>query len=124
MNGEQKNPYARQHINTAFLSLSLASFFAFVPQYALAQSITIDNPTSFANFADFVEAILDVIVQIGVPIAAIFIIYSGFLFVTARGNETKLEEAKKALLWTVVGTAVLLGSWVLAIAVSDIVASF
>ena len=33
---------------------------------------------------------------------------------TAQGNETKLEKAKTTFLWTVIGAAVLLGSWAIA----------
>jgi uncharacterized MnhB-related membrane protein len=42
------------------------------------------------------------------------IIYAGFLFVTASGNETKLETAKRALTYALIGTAILLGSVVIA----------
>jgi hypothetical protein len=42
------------------------------------------------------------------------IIYSGFLFVFARGNSEKLGKAKDALLYTLIGAAILLGSWAIA----------
>lgn len=52
--------------------------------------------------------------KIGIPIVALAIIYSGFLFVFARGNEEKLKTAKDALLYSVIGAAILLGSWAIA----------
>jgi Type IV secretion system pilin len=54
------------------------------------------------------------IMEIGIPIVALAIIYSGFLFVFARGNPEKLTKAKDALLYTLIGAAVLLGSWAIA----------
>jgi hypothetical protein len=66
---------------------------------------------------DFFAKILEVLITIGIPVVAFFIIYAGFLFVTARGDEKQLTTAKTTLLWTVVGAAVLLGSWVLAQAI-------
>ena len=47
-------------------------------------------------------------------VAVIAIIYSGFKLVTSRGNETKLEEAKRAFLYTTIGVAILLGAWAIA----------
>ncbi|MDP3726545.1 MAG: pilin [bacterium] len=72
------------------------------------------NPVGFASLGALIAAILDIIVQIAVPIAALFLIYSGFLFVTAQGDETKLGTAKSIFLWTMVGIAVLLGAKILA----------
>ncbi len=72
------------------------------------------NPIRFATFMDFVQAILQVVLKIGIPVAAIFIIYSGFLFVKAQGNEQELTKAKSAFTYAVIGTAILLGSWLLA----------
>jgi len=72
------------------------------------------NPVNFDSLRELIAAILDVIVQIGVPIAAVFLIYSGYLFVSARGSEEKLGKAKSIFLWTLVGIAVLLGASVLA----------
>ena len=72
------------------------------------------NPVGFDNLRGLITAILNVIVQIGVPIAALFLIYSGFLFVSARGSDETLIKAKSIFLWTLVGIAVLLGAAVLA----------
>lgn len=74
----------------------------------------LSNPISYNNIMDFVQAILQVVLKIGIPVAAMFIIYSGFLFVKAQGNEKELAEAKKAFTYAVIGTAILLGSWLLA----------
>lgn len=72
------------------------------------------NPIKYATFMDFVQAILQVVLKIGIPVAAMFIIYSGFLFVKAQGNESELTKAKSAFTYAVIGTAILLGSWLLA----------
>ena len=38
------------------------------------------------------------------------LVYVGFLFVAARGNEEKISSARSALVWTVVGGLILLGA--------------
>ena len=59
--------------------------------------------------------------MIGVPIIALAIIYAGFLFVTAQGNSEKLTKAKKTLLYTLIGAALLLGAVVIAEAIKGTV---
>jgi hypothetical protein len=66
----------------------------------------------------FVKLILEKIVM---PIASVvvvfFVIYSGFLFVTANGNEEKLKKAKKTFWAVIIGAVILLGSVVIANAI-------
>lgn len=66
-----------------------------------------------------------VVIPIAVPLLAIAIIYTGFLFVQARGKPDKITKAKEALKWTLIGGAIILGSYIIAEAlqstISDIV---
>lgn len=97
---------------------AVVALFLLLPFFFVRAAGTLQNPlVNINSFSELIEAILDIVVKIGVPIALLAIIYSGFLFVVAQGNEEKLETAKKALLWTVVGTGVLLGAWILAEAI-------
>jgi len=103
-------------------------FFIFLPTaliYADAhtcESGRFCNPISGANtIHEFIQVFLDGALTIGIPIVALAIIYSGFLFVAASGNSEKLGKAKTALLYSVIGAAVLLGSWALAELIRDTV---
>lgn len=80
-------------------------------------AFTIPPPTQATAFSDVVLAIADLMMKIGIPAAAIFLVYAGFLFVTARGNETQLATAKKIFMWTVLGTAIIVGAKYIASAV-------
>lgn len=77
-------------------------------------SIQIDNPIGLNNMtiADVINKIIAFALKIGIPIIAIAIIYSGLLFVTARGNDSQLETAKNAFTYAIIGGAILLGSWI------------
>jgi len=80
----------------------------------------LQNPLrSICSFEDFVELLLQAVIRIGLPIAVLFIVYAGFLFVTAQGNVTKLEEAKRTFLYTIIGVTIFLGSWALALIVKN-----
>ena len=77
------------------------------------------NPLSTNTVQEFIEKALEGLLRIGIPLVAIAIIYSGFLFVMARGNSEKLKTARDSILYTVIGAAILLGAWT----ISKIIAS-
>jgi hypothetical protein len=81
------------------------------------------NPLKVTSITDFIKALLDTVIKIAIPIIALAIIYSGFLFVSARGNGEKLETAKRTFIYTLAGAAILLGAWALATIVSDTVSA-
>jgi len=84
------------------------------PGVTIDQGGPISNPLgSIESISALVTKILDIVVQIGLPAIALAIVYTGFLFVAARGNDTKLTQAKTTLLWTVIGAAVILGVFVI-----------
>src|SRR3989344_8479907 len=97
---------------------TLILIFLFGPKAVSAvapgQPITpkFENPLKAESFKALVVNLMEIIIQIGIPIGVFFIIYAGFLLVTARGNEDKVKKGKQFLLWSVIGTAVLLGALV------------
>lgn len=93
-----------------------------VPLVGHAQGSRYINPfsvggTSIDNVPQALFTLVDAFLLILAPIAVVMIIYAGFLFVTAQGNEAKLTLAKKTLLWSVVGLILILGTKVLATAI-------
>lgn len=76
----------------------------------------IDNPlgNNTSLFGLLVSIIDNILLPIGGVLAVLAFVYSGFLYVMARGNETKIKDAHRALLYSAIGTAVLLGSWMIA----------
>ena len=80
-------------------------------------SATIDNPLSADSLFCFLKDTLDIFLTIGIIIAVLFMVYAGFLFVTARGDTAQLTTAKKAFLGAVIGTAIIMGVWVIAQAI-------
>jgi len=80
----------------------------------------LSNPLrNICSFEDFVELLLQAVINIGLPIAALFIVYSGLLFVTAQGSEAKIQKAKDVFFYTVIGVTIFLGSWALALIVKN-----
>lgn len=81
------------------------------PGPGAARSGGLENPLNgVSTLPEFLKAILAGVVQIGTIILIMMLVYVGFLFVAARGNSEKLQGAKSALLWTVIGGLILLGA--------------
>jgi hypothetical protein len=72
------------------------------------------NPLKFNDIQTLIPEILKIISQLGLIVCTFFIILAGFKYVTANGDTGKIQTAHNILLWSVVGTAVLLGASVLA----------
>lgn len=83
----------------------------------------ISNPFKGGNsITDLFMAILrGIVLPIGGVLAVLAFIYAGFKFVMARGNTTQIQEAKRALLYAVVGTILLLGAEAIAGAIKSTV---
>lgn len=93
-------------------SLFLLAWMFALPVLAAEEGL--QNPLKFPNIQKFVEGVLQAIVMIALPIITIFIVYAGFLFIAARGNESKLSNAKNNFQYVIIGTIMILSAWVLA----------
>lgn len=110
----------RSTISAFGLFVILAAPFYFASASGLALDVKIENPlksSGIETIPGFIEAALNMVMIVGVPLVALAIIYSGFLFVSAQGNSEKISEAKTTLKYTLIGAALLLGSWVIAQAI-------
>jgi len=65
--------------------------------------------------AGFTAAFLKAVIYIVFPIAVVFLVYSGFMFILAQGKPDDLATAKRNFFWTIIGIALLLGAGALSI---------
>lgn len=94
-------------------TLAVAVLFAPVVTFGA----TIFTSPVQGDLYDFLIKILNAVVFILFPFIVLMIVYTGFLFVTAQGNTTKITQAREALVWTVVGAVVVLGAKAIALAI-------
>lgn len=73
-----------------------------------------DLRTIFMNVADVAQTIV-------IMGTVLFLIYAGFMFVISRGDPGKIKKAKDALLWGLIGAALILCAEVLAYGLGDTV---
>jgi len=87
--------------------LLVLAFFA--KDFVLAQDSTkLENPLRYNDIKDLINAIIDFLFTISIPITAILIIFGGFMMITAGGDVYKLEKAKSLFLYTAIGFAIIL----------------
>ena len=110
--------------------LSLALSLSFAP-VALAQTVEDDifdnlNPSAevFGQesadpdqattvLAEGVAQIIQVVLSILGVVLIVLIIYAGFLWMTAAGNEDKISKAKKTIVAAVIGLAIVLSAYLI-----------
>ena len=61
------------------------------------------NNTGFENLSDFLYTLIDLVIALAVIIAVIAIIFSGFKFILSIGDEKKVKEASRSLIFSIVG---------------------
>ncbi len=73
------------------------------------------NPldSSISSIPAFFNVLVDIILVFAIPFIVFFIIYAGFLYVTAQGNPEKIQKAHAALLYALIGGMLILGANVL-----------
>jgi uncharacterized membrane protein YhaH (DUF805 family) len=98
----------------AFSLLALVS-----PRTTSAQFV---NPLGEITLQEFLLAVLNAVIYIVTPVIILMIVYTGFLFIAAQGNPQKLSDARRALIWTIIGALIVLGSIALAMAIEATVA--
>ena len=104
----------------------LSAVFILLPMFFIfAKEYTIDNPLgdSTSTLSALIISLVTLAAKLGAVVCVFFIIYAGFLFVKAQGDPKELETAKSVLLWSVVGTAVLLGASVMGNVICETVKS-
>ncbi len=82
------------------------------------------NPLSFTSITDMIVAILNIVIIISTPIVVFFLIYAGFMYVTAQGNPEKLKVASSALLYGIIGGVIILAAIPILTIVKNLVSSF
>ena len=128
--------FIKKNLVRNLLSVVLVAYMLVVPVLSFAQDIDtpngpndssetnkLVNPIKVDDINSFIKILLQGVLKIGMPIIALAIIYCGFLFVEARGKPDEITKAKDALTYTLIGAAILLGSWAIAQLIANTVLS-
>jgi len=79
---------------------------------------TLINPLQGGtNLQTFLQDILQFVVRIGAIVVVFMLIFVGYKFVAAQGEPGAIADARRMLLWTVIGALVLLGAQAIALGI-------
>ena len=87
-------------------------------------TVFINNPIRAQTITELLLAILRIFMVIAVPIIIFFIVYAGFLYVTARGNSEQIQTANRAFTYAIIGGLIILGAVVLVGIIQNLVSAF
>tara|TARA_B100000508_G_scaffold140740_2_gene143162 strand:- start:2041 stop:2517 length:477 start_codon:yes stop_codon:yes gene_type:complete len=86
--------------------------------------VSIQNPLQAKSITEFFFQIIEILLIFAIPIIVFFIILAGFRFVTAQGDTNKLSDAKRALLYAIVGGLLILGAYIILEVIESTVNAF
>ena len=69
------------------------------------------NPCGWNQLVDLARRLLNFMVYIAVPIAAIAFAYAGWLYLSARGNPSQITQAHGIFLNVLIGIVIILIAW-------------
>jgi len=119
MNFGISSPRFLRRIGVWKIALFSGVFSAMIALAADTVALEIKNPITSETFNALIAKLLEGIWILVFVLAPIFIIISGFRFLVAAstGNQAGLTMAKKLFMWTLIGTAILVGANVIATAI-------
>ena len=95
-----------------FSSVALTALVFASPVYAAAADVT--------SIQTFIKSIIQILVTLAALISAGFFVWGGFVYITSSGNPEQLDRAKKTILYSAVGLAIVFGAFVLTNVISDL----
>ncbi len=111
--------FIKQNLNKLISFIAVLHLNFFLALQVNAQDGGFTNPLkdSIGSFDEFIYVIVRTVMFILFPIIVLMMVYTGFMFVKAQGNPQKIAEARRALMWTIIGGMLVLGAYALAMAV-------
>ena len=118
-------------VRSLLLSLTLFSLLA-VPALLRAQNFDDPETTNYGleevrtikigqstDVKDTIAQVINIALGFLGVIAVIIIIYAGFKWMTAGGNEESVTEARKMILQAVIGLVIIFSAWIISTFVFD-----
>lgn len=65
--------------------------------------VRIDNPLAAGSFTELLNRLLNILLVISASLVVLMIVWAAFLFVTSEGVPQKIQQAKDAVKWAVIG---------------------
>ena len=77
----------------------------------LAENLLDDNVSKERDLKELVIGWTNFLLSVAALLAVIAIVWAGFLYVTAAGDDGRMETAKKIIIWVFIGIILILGAY-------------
>jgi hypothetical protein len=77
----------------------------------LAENLLDDNVSKERDLKELVIGWTNFLLSVAALLAVIAIVWAGFLYVTAAGDDSRMETAKKIIIWVVIGILLILAAY-------------
>ncbi|NNM83898.1 hypothetical protein HKL94_01615 [Candidatus Parcubacteria bacterium] len=85
-------------------------------------NITLINPLQGGGtLQGFLTDILNFVIRIGAIVVVFMLVFVGYKFVAARGAPKEIEDARRMLLYTIIGALILLGAQAISLGIQQTV---
>jgi hypothetical protein len=75
--------------------------------------VPIDNPLPVSNFQQLLGLIINAALGVIGSIALLILIYGGFIWLTAAGNDQQISQGRNILMWAAIGLIIIFTSYAL-----------
>lgn len=94
---------------------ALTLTFLSVPTVAFAQATG-----GVSQIQTFIQSVIQVLITLAGLVSVGFFVWGGFGYITSSGNPEALDKAKKTILYSAIGLAIVLGAFVLSNVVTQL----
>ncbi len=77
------------------------------------------NPLGYTSVWALLGRVMEILIELGIAVAALAIVYAGFQYVMARGSSSEINKATETLKTSVLGLAILLAARIIVETIRD-----
>jgi len=71
------------------------------------------SPCNISAFLTWIRKLINFLLTIAIPIGVIFVVWGGFVIMTAGGSEDRVKKGKQIITAAVIGLAISFGAWLI-----------
>ena len=113
INTPRKSPLIFVGLLLGVIALLFSHPAVAIPMNEVKTAATNAGLAGYDSFSQAIKVVLQALLALAFMISVIFMVISGYRFVTSQGNEEQVTTAKKNFYWAVIGIAVIVFAWIM-----------